>query len=78
MGQTLSEPITSKESTSLCNNKVIFLSMVVNMTKCELNDLISVRFQFKVGSSCMQGWRVSMEDAHCHILSLTPEDPSAS
>ena len=32
-------------------------------------------FQFKVGSSCMQGWRVSMEDAHCHILSLSPEDP---
>jgi len=54
MGQTLSEPITSKESASLCNSK------------------------FKVGSSCMQGWRVSMEDAHCHILSLTPEDASAS
>jgi len=54
MGQTLSEPNTSKESTSLCNTK------------------------FKVGSSCMQGWRVSMEDAHCHILSLTPEDPEAA
>jgi len=54
MGQTLSEPITSKESSSLCNTQV------------------------KVGSSCMQGWRVSMEDAHCHILSLSPEDPDAS
>jgi len=54
MGQTLSEPITSKESSSLCNAQV------------------------KVGSSCMQGWRVSMEDAHCHILSLSPEDPDAS
>lgn len=29
--------------------------------------------QFKVGSSCMQGWRVNMEDAHTHILSL-PDD----
>jgi len=54
MGQTLSEPITTKESTSLQNSSV------------------------KVGSSCMQGWRVSMEDAHCHILSLGPEDPAAS
>jgi len=54
MGQTLSEPITAKESTSLQNQNV------------------------KVGSSCMQGWRVSMEDAHCHILSLGPEDPAAS
>lgn len=26
----------------------------------------------------MQGWRVSMEDAHCHILSLGPEDPKAA
>jgi len=32
----------------------------------------------KIGSSCMQGWRVSMEDAHCHILSLGPEAPEAS
>jgi len=54
MGQTLSEPITTKESTALENGK------------------------YKVGSSCMQGWRVSMEDAHVHILSLGPEDPSAA
>lgn len=33
---------------------------------------------YKVGSSCMQGWRVSMEDAHVHILSLGPEDPKAA
>lgn len=26
----------------------------------------------------MQGWRVSMEDAHVHILSLGPEDPEAA
>jgi hypothetical protein len=31
-----------------------------------------------VASSSMQGWRVSMEDAHQHILSLSPEDPTAS
>merc|ERR1719195_2002785 len=34
--------------------------------------------EYKVGSSCMQGWRVSMEDAHVHILSMGPEDPSAA
>lgn len=52
MGQTLSEPITSKESASLQNAKV------------------------KVGSSSMQGWRISMEDSHTHILKL-PEDPDS-
>ncbi|XP_041359473.1 probable protein phosphatase 2C T23F11.1 [Gigantopelta aegis] len=46
MGQTLSEPVTTKET-----------------SKCENNF-------FKVGSSCMQGWRISMEDAHTHLLSL--------
>lgn len=51
MGQTLSEPVTSKE-TSSCENEM-----------------------YKVGSSCMQGWRINMEDAHTHILSMA-EDPS--
>lgn len=46
MGQTLSEPITQKETSKLENE---FL---------------------KVGSSCMQGWRINMEDAHTHILNL--------
>lgn len=27
--------------------------------------------------SCMQGWRISMEDAHSHYLSV-PGDPSAA
>lgn len=53
MGQTLSEPVTAKE-TSSCASK-----------------------QLKVGSSSMQGWRISMEDAHTHILSL-PNDKDAS
>lgn len=53
MGQTLSEPVTTKE-TSSCSNK-----------------------QFKIGSSCMQGWRINMEDAHTEILSLR-EDKSAA
>lgn len=53
MGQTLSEPVTTKESAC-----------------CQNSDL-------KVGSSCMQGWRISMEDSHTHILSL-PEDPGTS
>ena len=52
MGQTLSEPITAKESASVQNSRV------------------------KVGSSSMQGWRISMEDAHTHILKLN-EDPEA-
>ncbi|XP_046666270.1 probable protein phosphatase 2C T23F11.1 isoform X1 [Homalodisca vitripennis] len=51
MGQTLSEPVTAKE-TSCCENAL-----------------------YKVGSSCMQGWRINMEDAHTHILSL-PDDPT--
>ncbi|KAE9419811.1 hypothetical protein Angca_004207 [Angiostrongylus cantonensis] len=50
MGQTLSEPVTTKESAS-CVNEL-----------------------FTVGSSCMQGWRINMEDAHTHLLSL-PDDP---
>lgn len=53
MGQTLSEPVTTKE-TSCCQNST-----------------------FRVGSSCMQGWRINMEDSHAHILSL-PDDPDAA
>lgn len=52
MGQTLSEPVTAKQTTVCSNNK------------------------FKVASSCMQGWRINMEDAHTHILSL-PGDSDA-
>lgn len=53
MGQTLSEPVTSKES-ACCQNSL-----------------------FRVGSSCMQGWRINMEDSHTHILSL-PDDPETA
>ena len=53
MGQTLSEPITAKESSALQNTVV------------------------KVGSSSMQGWRITMEDAHTHILTLA-DDKKAS
>jgi len=53
MGQTLSEPITAKQSSSLQN-------------KC-----------VKVGSSSMQGWRISMEDAHTHILTLSEDKDAA-
>ncbi|XP_071455180.1 probable protein phosphatase 2C T23F11.1 [Hetaerina americana] len=31
----------------------------------------------KVGASCMQGWRINMEDSHTHILSL-PDDPGTA
>lgn len=53
MGQSLSEPVTSKESL-FCQNEL-----------------------YRVGSSCMQGWRINMEDSHTHILSL-PDDPDTS
>ncbi|XP_059155657.1 probable protein phosphatase 2C T23F11.1 isoform X2 [Physella acuta] len=52
MGQTLSEPVTTKYSSKHENTFV------------------------KVGSSCMQGWRINMEDAHSHLLSL-PGDKDA-
>ncbi|RWS27960.1 phosphatase 2C-like protein, partial [Leptotrombidium deliense] len=54
MGQTLSEPVTAKETTCCCDDRVY------------------------VGASCMQGWRINMEDSHTHILSLSPDDPDAS
>ncbi|XP_019877597.1 probable protein phosphatase 2C T23F11.1 isoform X2 [Aethina tumida] len=53
MGQTLSEPVTVKES-ACCQNSL-----------------------FRVGSSCMQGWRINMEDSHTIILSL-PDDQDAA
>lgn len=53
MGQTLSEPITQKE-TSKCENEFL-----------------------KVGASCMQGWRINMEDAHTQLLSLNNDQNSA-
>lgn len=53
MGQTLSEPVTTKQS-ACCRDK-----------------------NYLVGSSCMQGWRVKMEDCHVHILSL-PDDPGTA
>ncbi|XP_021207737.1 probable protein phosphatase 2C T23F11.1 isoform X1 [Bombyx mori] len=53
MGQTLSEPVTEKQSATCQDSR------------------------FLVGSSCMQGWRVSMDDSHTHILSL-PDDPGTA
>lgn len=53
MGQTLTEPVTAKE-TSCCSNEFV-----------------------KVGASCMQGWRINMEDAHTHLLSLAEDKEAA-
>lgn len=53
MGQTLSEPVTAKETSSCSNDRV------------------------KVGASCMQGWRINMEDAHTHLLSLSEDKDAA-
>ncbi|KAK2563508.1 putative protein phosphatase 2C T23F11.1 [Acropora cervicornis] len=53
MGQTLSEPVTTKE-TSTSSNKL-----------------------YKVASSCMQGWRINMEDSHTEILSLREDKGTA-
>ncbi|XP_072170753.1 probable protein phosphatase 2C T23F11.1 [Diadema setosum] len=53
MGQTLSEPVTAKE-TSACENHLV-----------------------KVGSSCMQGWRINMEDAHTQLLAIDEDEDAA-
>ncbi|VIO91014.1 probable protein phosphatase 2C, putative [Brugia malayi] len=53
MGQTLSEPVTTKETASCAN------------------------LSYKIGSSCMQGWRINMEDAHIHLLAI-PDDTQAA
>eukprot|EP00794_Sanderia_malayensis_P007484 gene7484-8314_t len=53
MGQTLSEPVTTKQTETLSNAN------------------------YRVASSCMQGWRINMEDKHSHFLSLK-EDKDAS
>ncbi|WWD05408.1 hypothetical protein V865_003485 [Kwoniella europaea PYCC6329] len=53
MGQTLSEPVTEKHTTSVIRGK-----------------------KFWVGLSDMQGWRISMEDAHTVHLYLPPTDSS--
>ncbi|CAG9819555.1 unnamed protein product [Phaedon cochleariae] len=45
--------------------------VTVKGTSCCENTL------FRVGSSCMQGWRVNMEDSHTHILSL-PDSPGTA
>jgi len=50
MGQTLSEPVVDKYSSSSNDERLMY------------------------GSSCMQGWRVSMEDAHTTILRLEGKD----
>lgn len=52
MGQTLSEPVTAKETAS-CSSEWL-----------------------RVGSSCMQGWRINMEDAHTQLLAC-PDDKDA-
>lgn len=48
MGQTLSEPVTSKDS------------------------IYGENEYYAYGASGMQGWRISMEDAHATVLSLPP------
>ncbi|XP_072040911.1 probable protein phosphatase 2C T23F11.1 isoform X2 [Amphiura filiformis] len=53
MGQTLSEPVTAKDSSS-CENHLL-----------------------KVGSSCMQGWRINMEDAHTMQLHIDDDKEAA-
>ncbi|KAI9348684.1 phosphatase 2C-like domain-containing protein [Obelidium mucronatum] len=53
MGQTLSEPITDKHTTTDADDRLMY------------------------AASSMQGWRITMEDAHSTILNLLAlEDPS--
>ena len=49
MGQTLSEPVTTKNSDSGEDERHYF------------------------GVSSMQGWRISMEDAHSALLNMAPD-----
>ena len=51
-------------------------AFVADISSCFYSILLIVKVT--VASSCMQGWRVSMEDAHQHILQLSPEDPDAA
>lgn len=50
MGQTLSEPVTEKTTSSGGNDSVLY------------------------AISEMQGWRISMEDAHATILSIKDDN----
>ncbi|KAJ3389377.1 Protein phosphatase 2C 2 [Entophlyctis sp. JEL0112] len=52
MGQTLSEPITDKHTTSEADDRLAY------------------------AASSMQGWRITMEDAHTTLLRLDPSIPS--
>ena len=90
MGQTLSEPVTSKE-TAICQNDfykvrkkfrgktnfpaITTLTFLVKRMFFVLAGHVFIKFvvffYVQVGSSCMQGWRVSMEDSHTHILSVS-------
>eukprot|EP00112_Aurelia_sp_Birch-Aquarium-sp1_P006300 Seg1698.2 transcript_id=Seg1698.2/GoldUCD/mRNA.D3Y31 product="putative protein phosphatase 2C T23F11.1" protein_id=Seg1698.2/GoldUCD/D3Y31 len=53
MGQTLSEPVTVKDTESVSNAS------------------------YRVAASCMQGWRINMEDQHTLILSLKEDKDAA-
>jgi len=53
MGQTLSEPVTTKETESVSNAS------------------------YRVAASCMQGWRINMEDQHTLLLSLKEDKDAA-
>jgi protein phosphatase 2C family protein 2/3 len=53
MGQTLSEPVTTKE---------------ISITQSS---------DFNVASCAMQGWRISMEDSHIHLLKSPVDEDCA-
>eukprot|EP00795_Rhopilema_esculentum_P000079 gene79-9691_t len=53
MGQTLSEPVTTKETEAVGNAN------------------------YRVAASCMQGWRINMEDKHTVLLSLKEDKDAA-
>ncbi|KAI0164510.1 PP2C-domain-containing protein [Hypoxylon sp. FL1284] len=64
MGQTLSEPVVEKSYVGLVTD-----SATPNQTSDKGED-----DRLLYGVSAMQGWRISMEDAHCTILDLlTPQ-----
>lgn len=69
MGQTLSEPVVEKKS----RYESVTASFWGTCGSKHIADMLSngANARFIYGVSAMQGWRVSMEDAHTAILELT-------
>ena len=70
-GSIIAHSLTSLSSTENDEDRLSEPVTAKETTSCANDRLM-------IGSSSMQGWRINMEDAHTHILSLAPEDPEAA